>query len=504
MESYMRVGILSLLQESNTFIAATTGREEFAADVLARGTEVRDRFQNAPHEVGGFFAGLAEQRVQAIPLFAARALPYGILRSGLLDQLVAIMLEELQEAGPLDGLLVAPHGATVAEDHLDADGYWLSRIRAATGPEVPIVGTIDPHANLSERMVAACNALVAYRTNPHIDQRERGVEAARLLVSTLRNEARPTMAARFPPLALGIARQATDEMPCQALCQYADELRGETGVLSVSVVLGFPYADVPEMGASTVVVTNGDGAKAHDLAQHLAARMWADRSQFVADLLGVERAIDKALDAKPPVCLLDMGDNIGGGAPGDGTWLAHGLLEQRIGDSLIVICDPQAVRVATAAKIGETVRTKIGGYCGPYSGAPIERDLTLTGLADGRAVESQATHGGFTSFDHGRTAILRSADGLTIVVTERRMVPFSLSQLTACGIEPAKYRVIVAKGVNAPIAAYREVCRSFLRVDTPGVTTADMTKLDYQRRRRPMFPLEPDCPWPVDGHVPRG
>jgi microcystin degradation protein MlrC len=197
------------------------------------------------------------------------------------------------------------------------------------------------------------------------------------------------------------------------------------------------------------------------------------------------------------VCLLDMGDNVGGGAPGDGTWLAHALLERRFTGSLVVICDPQAVRAATTAKIGERMRLKVGGYCGRLSGCPIDRDFVVVGLSDGRSVESHATHGGFTSFDHGQTAILRTVEGLTVVATQRRMVPFSLSQLRACGIEPAKYRVLVAKGVNAPIAAYREVCHSFIRVDSPGVTAADMTKLDYRHRRRPMFPFEADCQWPA-------
>jgi microcystin degradation protein MlrC len=499
----MRVGILALLQESNTFISATTGMDEFVADVLARGDEVRERFQFAPHEIGGFFAGLAEEQVQAVPLFAARALPYGVIRAGVIEDLLASMFDELQKAQPLDGLLVAPHGATVAENHLDADGYWLSRIRSAVGPHVPIVGTMDPHANLSKRMVAACSALVAYRTNPHVDQRERGVEAARLLVKALRNGVRPVMAAAFPPLALGIERQATDEMPCHRLCQYADAMREIPGVLSVSIVFGFPYADVPEMGASAVVVTDGDESQAAELAQRVAARIWEARHEFGGNLLRVEPALDNAVNAEPPVCLLDMGDNVGGGAPADGTWLAHALLERRIADSLIVICDPQAVRAAAMAQIGERVRAAVGGYCGPLSGTPVNREFVVVSLSEGRSIESRPTHGGFTAFDHGRTVVMRTAEGLTIVATERRMAPFSLSQLRACGIEPAHYRVLVAKGVHAPIAAYREVCRSFIRVDTPGVTAADMTRLQFRRRRRPMFPFEADCEWPARDRVAR-
>jgi microcystin degradation protein MlrC len=251
------------------------------------------------------------------------------------------------------------------------------------------------------------------------------------------------------------------------------------------------------MGASAVVVTDGNEEQAEQLAQRLGARMCEARHQFVSNLLSVEAALDKAFHAQPPVCLLDMGDNVGGGAPADGTWLACALIERRVADSLVVICDPQAVRAAGVAKIGERIRITVGGFCGPLSGRPVESDFVVVGRSDGRSVESQATHGGFTSFDHGQTAVLRAAEGPTIVATQRRMVPFSLRQLRACGIEPANYRIIVAKGVNAPIAAYREVCRSFIRVDTPGVTAADITKLEYHRRRRPMFPFESDCQWPV-------
>jgi microcystin degradation protein MlrC len=344
-------------------------------------------------------------------------------------------------------------------------------------------------------MVAACNALIAYRTNPHLDQRERGIEAVRLLVRTMRNEVSPAMAAAFPPLALNIERQSTDEMPCQQLCRYADQLRDTPGVLSVSLVLGFPYADVAEMGASAIVVTDGSKPDAEQLAQRLAARMWAQRHEFAGNLIGVVAAIDRALIADPPVCLLDMGDNVGGGAPGDGTWLADALMNRRVARSLVVICDAAAVHAAASANIGETVQLKIGAHCGPLSGTPIERQFTVVGRSSGRSVETQRTHGGFTSFDHGRTAVVRAIEGPTIVLTERRMVPFSLAQLRACGVDPNNFRVLVAKGVHAPIAAYREVCRTFIRVDTTGVTAADMTRLEYRHRRRPMFPFEPNCEW---------
>ncbi len=491
----MRCGIISLLQESNTFLPNRTTLADFAADVLASGEEIRPLFEGSPHELGGFFEGLSLARVDAVPLFAARALPYGMIEHAAFEQLMSRMLASFVEAGPLDGILVAPHGATVSETALDADGYWLSQIRRRVGPGMPIIGTIDPHANLSPAMIAACDGLIAYRTNPHIDQRQRGAEAAHLMVQSLRGEIRPTVAAAYPPMAICIDGQATDESPCKELYEAAEELRSLPGVLSTSILLGFPYADVPEMGSAAIVVTDDDAELAQKLSQTLAVAMWKVRQQFEGERWGVERAIRRAMKATPPVCLLDMGDNVGGGAPGDSTWLAHALISLQGRRSLVVICDAQAVEVARQGGVGSRIVERVGGRSGPLSGAPLRAEFTLSGLYDGKFSESQAVHGGFTHFDQGPTAVLTTGGGLTVVATSRRTPPFSLGQLTSCGLDPESFHFIVAKGVNAPLAAYSKVCNSFICVDTPGHTTADMASFDYQRRRRPMFPFEPDCDW---------
>jgi microcystin degradation protein MlrC len=428
---------------------------------------------------------------------ASRALPSGVIEAESFDRLVQTMLDELDRALPLDGLLVAPHGATVSETARDADGYWLRQVRQRLGPDVPIIGTIDPHANLSEQMVECCDALIAYRTNPHVDQLSRGEEAARLMGRTLRGEIRPTMAAAFPPLAMRIDHQATDEPPCRDWRRWFDEARSTPGVESASFVLGFPYADVREMGSATIVVTNGDAGLAQEIADQLARNIWDERTRLLGPTLDVNQAIDRAFTSEGPVCLLDMGDNVGGGSPADGTWLAHALLERRIGRALVVLRDADAAARASAVGVGNRAKMEVGGKHGQLGGTPLVADFVVRGLNDGRFRETQPTHGGFTNFDQGPTAILTTDTDLTVIVTSRRMAPFSLRQITSCGIDPGGYRIIVAKGVNAPLAAYREVCRTFLRVDTAGFTTADMAKLPYQHRRRPMFPFEPDCVWPA-------
>ncbi|MEO1980108.1 MAG: MlrC C-terminal domain-containing protein, partial [Fuerstiella sp.] len=137
----------------------------------------------------------------------------------------------------------------------------------------------------------------------------------------------------------------------------------------------------------------------------------------------------------------------------------------------------------------------LGGKTDDIHGAPFEIDATVISLHDGRFREPQPRHGGMTDFDQGRTAVCRTDSGLTLMLTSRRMVPFSLQQLISCDVAPDSFRILVAKGVNAPIAAYREVCGSFIRVNTVGSTCADMSRLEYRHRRRPLFPLEPDARW---------
>ncbi|MCA9062892.1 MAG: M81 family metallopeptidase [Planctomycetaceae bacterium] len=491
----MRIGIIAWLHESNTFSSQPTTVESFRQNLLLTGEPVRQTLENAHHEVGGFFEGLTRQKAEAVPIFAARALPSGTIVAADFDELLEMLLTAVKNAGPLDGFLVAPHGATVAENHPDADGFWLQKLRHLVGSEIPIVGTIDAHANLSEHMVSACNAIVAYRTNPHLDQRQRGLEAADLIVRTVRGEVHPVMSAVMPPLAISIERQCTSEPHLTPLYDFADEQLRRKGVLSNSIVLGFPYADVAEMGSAVITVTDGDRELATQCSQQLADRMWAMRDELTGPMIGVEEALDQALQKQAPVCLLDMGDNVGGGSSADGTELLAAIHRRRTGPAFMCLFDSDAVEQCAAGGIGARLQLSVGGHSDQLHGAPVEMEVRVVSLHDGRFSESQPRHGGITEFDQGRTAVCETSAGLTIMLTSRRMVPFSLQQLISCGLNPAAFRILVAKGVNAPIAAYRDVCPHMIRVNTIGSTCADMTQLSYQHRRRPLFPIEQNHPW---------
>ena len=490
----MRVGVVALLHESNTFIKEPTHAAHFEGDLLLIGDPLAETLIDTHHEVGGFLAGLREEKIEIVPLVATRAVPFGPISADAWDALTTLVFQQLELAGQLDGLLVAVHGAAVSQQYLDADGYLLSELRRRIGPQMPLIATLDPHANVSPSMVRAADALIAYRTNPHLDQRERGLEAARLMARTLRGEVHPVMAAALPPLAINIERQCTSEPQWAPIQEALDEVRGRNEILSASIILGFPYADVPEMGAGVIVVADSTYEVARHTAEKLGSELWEHREQFLADLLSVERGVEEAVSLAGPVCMLDMGDNVGGGSPGDGTWLALALRDRGV-KAAVVLYDPLAAARAREAGEGKRLTLEVGGACDAIHGPPLRDEFLVQSLHDGKFRETEPRHGGLRDCDQGPSAVVTTDRGLTVLLTSLRMPPFSLRQLTSCGIVPSDYQVLVAKGVNAPLAAYREVCPHFLRIDTPGVTSANLERLEYRHRRSPMYPFERDTEW---------
>ena len=488
----MRVGILSLIHESNTFAVTPTTIDMFRRDQLLIGEEVRRAYEGGHNQISGFLARLERTGIEPVPIFHASTPPSGTITRDTCDELIGLMFAALDEAGELDGYLVSPHGANAGEgdDYRDLDGFWLTRLRERVGAAPPVICVIDPHANLSERMVAACDATIAYRSNPHLDQRQRGIEAATLIERKLRGEIRPVQRAAFPPMGINIERQGTTEWPCLPLYELANDQLSRPGVLANSVVLGFPYADVEEMGSATIVVTDNDPHLAQQLADELAAYMVEHRAEFIGEYTSVEEAVDQAVAKRGPICLLDMGDNVGGGSAADGTLIAHEI--HRRGNTTAHVClyDPESRERARQAGIGATLELSMGGKTDDRHGEPLTAVVTVTSLHDGKFEESEVRHGGYTHFDMGPTAVVTTESGLTVSLTSLRTVPVSLGLVTSVGLDPADYQILVAKGVHAPVAAYREVCPGLIRVNTPGATAADMRTFEYEHRRRPLYPFE--------------
>jgi microcystin degradation protein MlrC len=333
-------------------------------------------------------------------------------------------------------------------------------------------------------MAEHADALIGYQTYLHVDQRERGLVAAELMARTVRGEVRPVTAVAQPALIVPLLGQVTEREPMRSLLREARATEQRAGMLSVSVMAGFPYADVPEMGPSVIAVADGDRGLAVATAEELGQRMWERRREFVVKCPDAEEGVRRAIAAERPVVLVDLGDNIGGGSAGDGTVLLAELLRQGARDAVVVIYDPEAVRAAVAAGAGRRFERTVGGRVDRLHGEPVPVRGTVRSIHDGTWVEDQPRHGGRRYNDQGTTAVIEIEGPILVVVNSLRTPPFSLGQLTSLGIEPARQGIIVVKAAVAYRAAYGPIAGRVIEVDTPGLTGIDPGRFQYQRAVR--------------------
>jgi microcystin degradation protein MlrC len=484
-----RIAIAGFMHESNTFNPTRTGRAAFADQSLVFGPALAEEWRDAHHEVGGFLEAAAVHGFEPLPLLMAWATPAGPVADDVFEEVTARLIEDLRRQQP-DGLLLALHGALVTESHLDGDGEVLSRLRRALGPDFPVVVTFDLHGNLSQQQIDNCDAAVAYRTNPHVDQRECGRRAAALMVRTLGGEVRPRQALAKPPLIVNIMVQDTSREPLRSFMEQARELERKPGILAASLLPGFAYADVPQMGPSVVVVADGDPVLAREEAGRLAARLWEAREQLTARLPDAATAVAQAMKAERlPVVLVDTGDNVGGGSAADGTVILAEMLRQGATGGVVCLHAPDEVKQSAAAGQGQTVRLTVGGKADRLHGEPVAVTGKVRLLHDGTYVEEQVRHGGRRTNHMGPTALVEIEGGNLLVLNSLRHPPFSLGQLTCLGIEPRRQRLLVVKAAIAYKAAYAPVAGTIIEVDTPGLTAVNPERFGYRHIRRPLYPL---------------
>ena len=367
----------------------------------------------------------------------------------------------------------------------------LRRFRDALGVEMPIIASLDYHGNVTSAMAGLTNGLVGYQTYPHVDQREIGMIAADLMVRAVRGEIRPKMALANPPMILNLLGQDTDREPMRSLMVAARDAERRPGMLSVSLMAGFPYADVPKMGPSVIAIADGDQSLAQGVADELAGRMWEVRRDLFVPCPGPEEAVRHALASdRRPVVLVDLGDNVGGGSAGDGTVLLAELIRQGAEDAVLVLHAPEAVEVARTAGIGGRFEAVVGGRVDRLHGDPIHVIGVVESLHDGKWTEEEARHGGRRFNDQGPTAVISIDGRISLVLNSLRTPPFSLGQISSLGIEPQRRAILVVKAAVAYKAAYAPIAGSVIEVDTPGVTAIDPSRLPFRDIRKPMFPLE--------------
>jgi len=485
----MRVAIGGIYHESNTFFSQPMTMERFAEKDLHFGPDVMEHWRGTCSEMGGFIEGGERFKFELVPTVMAWGMPSGALTVETFETLSGMLLGGLEEVKPLDGVLLSLHGAMVSTSFADADGEILRRVREAIGAEVPLVVTLDYHANLTEEMIRWPDAIVGYDTYPHIDQSERGLEAAGILRRILQEGLQPQLALARRPLLPHILRQLTGKPPMSDAIALAHELEQQPEIVSVSVAAGFPYCDVPDAGFSVFAVAHNDAEAARRAANQVADTVWNRRAEFQKTLPKAEAAVRQALEERTGLAVLvDVGDNLGAGTPGDGTVLLAELLQQGAQGSLVLLCDPAAVAAAIEAGVRQRVRLKVGSKIDHYHGEPVEIEGTVQTISDGIYRNIGPMRDGVLD-DQGRTVVVDTG-GVSVVLTERRMPMWNLQQLRALGMEPARLRIVVVKAAIAYRAAYEPIAHRIIEVDTPGLAAADVHRFDYKYLKRPIYPLD--------------
>ncbi|MBM3480627.1 MAG: M81 family metallopeptidase [Alphaproteobacteria bacterium] len=482
----MRIFTASLVTETNTFSPIPTGERSFAERMLRRGDGSRqpptggniplivwrERAERDGHEVA---EGLC-----------AYAAPAGRTLAAAYAKFKAAILEDLRAAMPVDAVMLFMHGAMVAHGQDDCEGDVAAAVRAIVGPGVPIGMELDLHCHLTEAMRTACDVIVAYKEYPHVDAADRAHEVYDLVTRAARGEIRPVMA--FHDCRM-VDMWRTPVEPMKSFVARMAALEGRDAILSVSFGHGFPWGDVADVGAKTVVVADGDEARARALAARLAAEVFAMRDATHTAHDTVDAAIDAALAApRGPVVLAEVADNAGGGAPSDSTFVLRRLVERGVRDAAIGhFWDPVAVRFCAEAGEGATLELRVGGKCGPVSGDPVDLVATVR-----RVVEDHLQTGlsGGTSA-MGTTAWIE-AGGIDIVLNTARTQPFHPDGFEKLGIELARKRIVVVKSTQHFHAGFAPIAAAIRYVATPGSIAPSFESIPYTKRRLPYWPRVAD------------
>ncbi|MDA1191354.1 MAG: M81 family metallopeptidase, partial [Candidatus Poribacteria bacterium] len=381
----MRIGVAQFFHESNSFCPSMTTEEHFRADAYLTGDNLFDRWRDTDSEIAGILDVAGEDLdIELVPVIGAWSWPSGPVTDVVYVKVARAIISACLE-DRLDGLLLCLHGAAVTETHLDAEGDLLDAIRHRVGRDFPIVATLDFHANVSPRMVELLDGFVGYKTYPHVDYRERGQDACRMIASIAREEIAPTIGYSHPPLLFVPQRQWTAYDPMLPIMQRAHEIeQHDDRVLVANVFGGFCYSDTPYAGFSTSVITNNNPDLAQYYADELAQMAWDNRQKFVPELLYVTDAVTQAVKASDGLTVLvDIGDNIGGGTPGDGTGALQAVLASGLPRCVAVINDPEAALECHRAGAGARLNLSIGGKVDHFHGETVSVSAQGVGLSDG-------------------------------------------------------------------------------------------------------------------------
>ncbi len=499
-----RIALLGFMLEANQFAPVTSG-DDFRKSCYYVGQDIlTEASKNAPRlpaEINGFIRDMnAAGDWQPVPIVVTNVEPGGPADAGFVAETLEKMRRMLVEAGPLDAIYLCNHGAMTATDSTDPDGAYYAMAREVVGPNVPIVATVDLHANISDRMVDSVEAIISYRTNPHVDQAERAAEAAQLIRWLLAGGKLSKTFIRMPIVAPSV-RLLTAAGP------YADLInRGQAekpaGVRVVSVVGGFAWGDTPENGLA--ILTYGEpGAEtdAEALANKLAQQSWAERERFNVTLTSLGEAIAQAKargedSALPALCIADVADNPGGGGRGNTTDVLESLIAAEVQDALLgLFVDPLVASQCHSAGVGASIDVTFNRDNADGHGRAVPAKVEILGLSDGQIVGRRGIVAGRT-IDLGPSACVR-LNGITIVVVSRRIQAADPAFFEAFGLAIPAFRTVVLKSRGHFRAGFDIFFDNsqIIEVDALGLTNPMLSRFPFARLPRPVYPLDQNTTW---------
>jgi microcystin degradation protein MlrC len=494
----MRIAIGQLWQETNTFNPIPTTRADFAHFGILRGAELVERMADT-NELGGFIQSLWgwPERPEVVGLVRLPAWPGGMASADTFAWIRQEMTDSLPRALPVDAVLLALHGALVAEQTPDVEGEVLQAFREIIGPSVPLLVTLDLHANITERMVRAADALVLYHTAPHIDVFETGQRGAAVLRRTLVDGVRPVTAYQKIPLVVPAERANTQDPASisHALRERLHALERQPGILTAGLATVQPWLDIPELGTSVVIVTEGDPVLAARTCSEIAAEVWRRRRDYLPELVSVADGVRAAYENKEGLVVLgDSADATTSGATGDSTAVLSELLKYEWPwPALVTLVDADAVEMARRRGVGSELTMDLGGKRDRHFSQPLRVTAEVQNVFEAQFVLSGHLARNMP-IDMGLSAVLRCGQ-VHVVVTSRSGPHFAPQLFQTPGLDPFAASVLVAKSPCGFRAAYAAHARKILVVRAPGCAPSDFWNYPYRNIPRPMWPWDEIQTW---------
>lgn len=483
----MRLFIAGFGCEVNSFVTARATLEDFAGHCLYReGAEPR---MATPTNGHSDMVALAQaDGHQVLGGTVAFAPPTGPVRVECWQYLRDRILDDLRAAGPVDIVLMNLHGATLAADGTHCEAVLMADIRALVGMKVVIGALLDLHCHLSRGLLESCDLLIAYKHYPHTDIAARGGELYRLALATAAGAVRPCMA-MVPVPAIGAFPTVRPAMA--AFVDWMSAMEEPDGILSVSLIHGFPWGDHAEAGVRALAIGNGDPALAQAAADAIARRFWQQREELALRPIPLDQALAIVAAAPPgsPFVLADGSDNPGGGAPGDATHILRGLIAAGVeGAAVGLLHDPETVVAARAAGVGGRFQARIGGKREACSGEPVIGMATVLCLRDDAVQRHCAPETPLLPIGDAAAICI---SGVDVVVTEGRGQTFSPDIYSQMGIDPLSKRILVPKSTVHFFSNFISITDRILYVDTPGGIDLGFRDVQFRHLTRPVWPLDP-------------